>query len=127
MKDNKIKSFTDLVAWQEGHKLVLMVYEIIKQFPTKEKFGLISQISRAVVSITSNIAEGFSRRSNKEKIQFYHNTLGSLTEVQNQLLIAKDIKYINKDQFQNIANQSVKVHKLVNGLIKSCKLNKLNT
>jgi len=124
---NTIKSFTDLIAWQEGHKLVLMIYKIIEQFPNQEKFGLSSQISRAAVSVTSNIAEGFSRKSNKEKIQFYHNSLGSLTELQNQLLIAKDIKYINPEQFKEIANQSVQVHKLVNGLIKSCKNKSLDT
>ena len=121
----KIKSFTDLIAWQEGHKLVLGIYEIIKKFPAKEKFGL--SISRAAVSITSNIAEGFSRKSNKEKMQFYHNSLGSLTELQNQLLIAKDISYLTKGQFENLAKKTVEVHKLLNGLIKACKTNILDT
>lgn len=92
-KPEKIRSFTDLKAWQEAHKLVLMIYKIIKDFPEGEKFGLISQMCRAVVSISSNIAEGFSRRSSKEKIQFYKISQGSITELQNQLLIAKDIKY----------------------------------
>ena len=84
-------------------------------------FGLNSQIRRCAVSITSNIAEGFSRQSYKEKIQFYFVSLGSVTELQNQILIAKDVNYINKEQFQYIAEQSVKVHKIINGLIKSSK------
>jgi len=60
---NKIKSFTDLNTWKEGHRLVLMIYEITKEFPREEMFGLNNQLRRAAVSITSNIAEGFSRHS----------------------------------------------------------------
>ena len=120
-ESRKIKSFTDLNAWKEGHKLVLMIYNITKTFPKEEIFGLTSQIRRCAVSITSNIAEGFSRQSYKEKSQFYSIALGSTTELQNQLLIAKDINYITKEQFQDIAEQSVKVHKIINGLIKSSK------
>ena len=120
-ESRKIKSFTDLNAWKEGHKLVLMIYNITKTFPKEEIFGLTSQIRRCAVSITSNIAEGFSRQSYKEKLQFYSIALGSTTELQNQLLIVKDINYITKEQFQDIAEQSVKVHKIINGLIKSSK------
>ena len=120
-ESRKIKSFTDLNAWKEGHKLVLMIYDITKQFPKEEMFGLVSQIRRCAVSITSNIAEGFSRLSYKEKARFYSISLGSITELQNQILIAKDVNYITKEQFQNIAKQSIKVHKITNGLIKSSK------
>lgn len=116
---NKIKSFTDLKAWQEGHRLVLMIYETTRNFPKEEQFGLVSQVRRAAVSITSNIAEGFSRQSFKEKIQFYSIALGSLTELQNQLLVAKDVNYINEVSFDKIAKQTVVVSKIMNGLIKS--------
>lgn len=119
--NEKIKTFTDLYAWQEAHKLVLMIYKITKDFPKEELFGLTSQIRRATVSITSNIAEGFSRQSYKEKVQFYCMAQGSNTEVQNQLLVAKDINYITKENFNRIAEQSVKAHKLLNGLIKKSK------
>ena len=121
MEKKKIKSFTDLDAWKEGHKLVLMIYRITKGFPKEELFGLVSQMGRCAVSITSNIAEGFSRRSYKEKAQFYSVALGSITELQNQLLIAKDVGYVNGSNFQDIAEQAIKVHKIVNGLIKSSK------
>lgn len=120
-----IKSFTDLNAWKEAHKLVLMVYKLTKVFPPEEKFDLTSQIRRAVVSISSNIAEGFSRNSSKEKIQFYYTARGSLTEVQNQLLIAKDLGYLDNEKFKEVASQTVIVSKLINGLIKS--LRKHNT
>ena len=115
----KIKSFTDLIAWQEGHKLVLLIYSITKKFPKEELFGLVSQIRRCAVSITSNIAEGFSRRSKKEKINFYHISLGSLAELQNQLIIIRDLKYIDSNEFNKIAKQTVRVSKLINGLKKS--------
>lgn len=118
---NKIQSFTDLNAWKESHKLVLMIYEITKKFPKEEMFGLTNQLRRAAVSITSNIAEGFSRQSYKEKTHFYSTSLGSTTEVQNQILIARDVKYIDNREFQKMAEQTIVVHKLINGLIKSSK------
>ncbi len=90
-------------------------------FPREEQFGLTNQIRRAVVSITSNIAEGFSRNSYKEKSQFYSMALGSLTEVQNQLIIAKDLDYITQDEFNKAADITIVVNKLLNGLIKRSK------
>ncbi len=115
----KIEFFTDLYAWKEGHKLVLLVYDAVKSFPQKEQFILVSQILRASVSITSNIAEGFGRKGIKEKIQFYSMSQGSLREVQNQLIIARDIGYISEIDFNNMWEQTVTVHKLLTGLIKS--------
>lgn len=114
----KIKSFTDLETWREGHKLVLMIYEASKTFPKEETYSLTDQIKRCSISITSNIAEGFSRRGKKEKLQFFFMAKGSLTEFQNQLLVAKDVGYISSVNFDRIAQQSVTVHKLLNGLIK---------
>ena|SRR3989338_10837348 len=117
--NNKIKSFTDLIAWKEGHKLVLEIYKITKEFPLDERYGLVDQIRRAGVSISSNIAEGFSRKSINEKKQFYHISIGSLSEIQNQILIARDLGYISNILFQDIANQTVLVSKLLNSLIKN--------
>lgn len=122
---NKIKSFTDLNAWKEGHQLALLIYKITKSFPSDERFGLIDQMRRCSVSITSNIAEGFSRRSKKEKAQFFYTSVGSITELQNQLLVARDINYIPKSAFKDLAEKTIIVSKLVNGLIKSSRI--LNT
>ncbi len=122
----KIQKFTDLNAWKEGHKLVLMIYNVTKNFPREELFGLVSQLRRCAVSITSNIAEGFSRQSYKEKINFYSTALGSVTELQNQILVAKDVCYLSQEKFQEIAEQSVIVHKLINGLIKYLKTHNVN-
>lgn len=118
---NRIKSFTDLSAWKEGHKLVLMTYRVTGNFPDKEKFGLVSQMQRCAISITSNVAEGFSRQGKKEKVQFYYISLSSISELQNQLLIARDVDYLNSKEFKKIAKQTTIVQKIINGLIKSIK------
>ncbi len=118
MEVKTIKSFTELNAWKEGHKLVLLIYKETENFPGKEVFGLISQMRRCAVSITSNIAEGFSRITLKDKNNFFSMALGSLTELQNQLLIAKDINYLKKDIFSLVADQTIVVSKLINGLKK---------
>ena len=123
----KIESFTDLNAWKEGHKLVLEIYRVTKNFPREEMFGLTNQMRRCAVSITSNVAEGFSRNTSKDKAQFYSISLGSVTELQNQLLVARDVGYLEKEEFSKIASQTVIVHKLINGLIKSAVLVSHNT
>ena len=115
----KIKSFKDLNVWSYGHDLVLEIYKMTKSFPSDEQFGLTNQMRRCAVSITSNIAEGFSRQSYKDKNQFYSISQGSLTELQNQLLIAKDIGYITQKIFSDLADKTVTINKLLNGLIKS--------
>jgi four helix bundle protein len=119
VKQADIVKFTDLKAWQEGHKLVLMVYRLLKQFPKDEQFGLKSQMQRAAVSVTSNIAEGFSRPTKADKLHFYAMSHGSLTELQNQLLIARDVKYCSSAEVKPVAEQTVLVHKLANGLMKA--------
>jgi four helix bundle protein len=117
----KIRSFRDLDAWKEGHRLVLEIYKMTKSFPKEEMFGLSNQLRRSAVSITSNIAEGFSRKSLKEKIQFYSMAKASNTELQNQLLIAKDVGYLSKEKFEELEKQSIRVNKLISGLIRYCK------
>lgn len=112
-----IKDFTDLLVWQEGHTLVLDIYRITKKFPKEEMFGLTSQMRRAAVSVTSNIAEGFGRQGYKEKIQFFFLSQGSLIELKNQLMISRDVNYITASDFQQIIEQANKTHKLLQGLI----------
>jgi len=119
-QNKKIKSFTDLTTWQEGHKLVIEVYTITKSFPKEEIYSLTSQMRRAAASITSNIAEGFGRHSYKEKIQFYYVAQGSLTELKNQILIARDVGYL-KTNITALTEQANIVHKLLQGLIRKSK------
>jgi len=116
-----IKSFKDLEVWQEGHNLVLLVYKYSNNFPSSEMFGLTSQIRRAAVSVTSNLAEGFTKESLRDKINFFLISRGSLTELESQLLIAKDLKYINEKEFNSVSMKLLSVHKLLNAFIRSTK------
>lgn len=114
-----ISSFRDLDVWKNGHILVISIYKITQTFPNSEQFGLTNQIRRACVSITSNIVEGFVRKNKKEKIQFYYIALGSLTEVKNQLQIALDISYIDRESYLLLEEQTDVVGRLLNSLIRS--------
>src|SRR3990167_10976715 len=116
--ERRIKEFTDLIAWQEGHRLAISIYEITKLFPKDEVYGLSGQLRRAVVSIGSNIAEGFGRQTYPEKIRFYYIARGSASEVHNQLLVAQDIGLIKLQNCLELIEQCKKVHKLLTGLIK---------
>lgn len=117
----KIKSFTDLIVWQEGHKLVLLVYRATGNFPKQETYSLVDQMRRSSSSITSNIAEGFGRQTYKEKVQFYYQAQGSLIELKDQVLIARDVGYISQGVFDELERHSNLVHQLLQGLIKKSK------
>jgi four helix bundle protein len=119
-----IKAFTDLNAWKEGHRLVLLIYGQTKHFPKEETFGLTSQMRRAAVSVTSNIAEGFARDTYADKCHFYVMAHSSLTELQNQLFIAHAVNYISTQQFNESRSLSDTVFKILSGLIKATKARK---
>ena len=116
-----IKSFTDLKVWQEGHKLVLLVYKITQGFPKQEMYSLIDQMRRSAASITANIAEGFGRHSYKEKLQFYFIAQGSLTELKNFILIARGVGYLNKKDLDDLVKQANFTHQLLQGFIQKTK------
>lgn len=120
-RQNKIREFTDLNAWKEAHKLILEIYKYTKDFPKEEVFGLTSQMRRAAVSITSNIAEGFGRQGFKEKVQFYYLAQGSLTELKNQILICRDIGLLEYKICDTLLLKLTVSHQLLQGLIKKSK------
>ncbi len=115
----EIKDFYDLDAWIKSHKFVLEVYNLTKDFPKDELYGLTSQLRRAAVSITANIAEGFNRYHFNDKARFYYNARGSVSEVQSFLFLAKDLVFITEDRFTVLFKDSVEINKLINGLIRS--------
>lgn len=119
--NRKIILFTQLNSWKEAHQLILDIYKASKNFPKEEINGLTSQIRRAAISITSNIAEGFGRRSYKEKLQFYYHAHYSLIEVKNHLLVAKDLKYLQKKNFDLLISQADRSHQLLQGLLEATK------
>jgi four helix bundle protein len=114
-----IADFTDLRVWQEAHKLALDIYKVSARFPSSETYSLTSQIRRAAISITSNLAEGFGRFSKADQEHFYIMASGSLYELKSQLMLAKDLGYINTTDFDKIVEQSNLTHKLLNGLLKT--------
>jgi four helix bundle protein len=120
-KVEKIASFTDLDVWKEGHKLVLMVYKVTRLFPKTETYLLVDQMRRSASSITANIAEGFGRQTYREKLQFYYLSQGSLNELKNFLLIAKDIGYVEQKDFNLLAEQANLTHKILQGLLHKTK------
>ena len=115
----KIVKFTDLEAWRSTHALRIFVCQATHKFPKDEKFGLVNQLRRASVSVASCLAEGFSRKTAKDKMHFCTMSLGSLTEAQDRLLLARDLGYIPEKEFKRLAQDSIITHKLVTGLIKS--------
>lgn len=121
MKNGKIETFTDLNVWREGHNLVIMIYRITKGFPREEMYSLVDQMRRAAASITANIAEGFGRHGYKEKVQFYYLSKGSLSELKNFILIAKDVGYLKKKHLDELVAQANLVDKLLQGFIKKSK------
>ena len=114
-----IKSFTDLIAWQAAYNLSLNVYKVTRSFPSSENFGLTSQMRRASVSATSNIAEGFGRSGNKDRDHFYQMASGSLYELKSQTLIAKGLGYLSQGDYEELVELADRAHKLLNGLIRS--------
>lgn len=119
MNSQPIQDFTDIVVWQKAHQLTLLVYRLTDGFPKQEVFGLVSQMRRCAVSVPSNIAEGFRRKSKADCLHFYTIALGSLEELRYQLLLARDLGYITKDEYMRATTLGVEVGKLINGWKKS--------
>lgn len=115
----KIKDFYDLDAWKKAHMFVIEIYTITKKLPKEEVYGMTSQLRRAASSISANIAEGFSRYHYNDKIRFYHNARGSLSETQNFLFLAKDLYFFTEKEFKHLFSLSEEINKLINGLIRS--------
>lgn len=116
-----IRSFKDLLVWQKSHLLTLEIYTITKTFPRSEEYGLVNQIKRAAVSVPSNIAEGFKRKSKKDSCHFYNIAEASLEEIRYQLILASDLHYINQSKYDRLESIAEEVSKLLNGWIKTQK------
>ena len=114
-----MSDYKDLNVWQESMDLVEGVYKLVKLFPKEETYALSDQLRRAVVSVPSNIAEGQNRNTSKEFIQFLYIALGSISEVETQLLIAQRLNYIKNIDDEIL--QITKIRKMINALIYSIK------
>jgi len=118
---DRMKDYKELDVWKKGIDLVIAIYEEIKIFPKDERYALTDQIKRSVVSIPSNIAEGASRNTTKELIQFLYIARGSASELETQIIIAEKLGYIKKNKTLN--NEITVIRKMLNALITSLKTN----
>ena len=112
-------SFEKLEVWKESMELVKMIYDVTKRFPVSEKYGLTSQLRRATVSISSNLAEGTSRITNRDKAHFTTLSFSSAMEVLNQIIIVKELKYISEENYLEIRKKISKITNMLNALRKS--------
>lgn len=115
----KIVSFQNILVWQKAHKLVLEIYKASDCFPKCEMFGLTSQIRRATVSVASNIAEGFKRGSKKDSLHFYNMAEGSLEESKYQLILSRDLGYIDQENYNELIELAEEVGRMLCGWRKS--------
>ena len=112
-------NFRRLDVWQKSFDLIEEVYIITNLFPSKERYGLCTQLQRAAVSISSNIAEGCGRRTSKDFVAFLHNAMGSVNEVETQLMIAERLGYIKKEKIDELISELHRIGKMLVGLIKN--------
>jgi len=112
-----IERFEDVHAWQKGRELTQRVYLASRRGEFAKDFALRDQIRRAVISITSNIAEGFERGGNKEFIQFLSHSKGSCGEARSQLYVALDETYVAQDEFQELYDMCIEISRLLDGFI----------
>lgn len=115
----KIEKFEDIISWQKGRELTLLIYKLLKH---NRDFSFVDQIKRASVSIGNNIAEGFERKSNKEFAHFLYVAKGSCGEVRSMLSIALALSYISDDDYKKVYELSIEISKLISGLIKTLKI-----
>ena len=113
------KPHKKLEAWKRSIEITTQVYRLTEKLPEAEKFGLVSQMRRAAVSVASNIAEGAARNTKKEFIQFLHNSQGSLSELDTQVLICKNLGYVCEAEVSAITNEMETASRLISGLIKA--------
>lgn len=114
-------AFENLEVWQKSRKLVKNIYKLTAKFPAEEKYGLTSQLRRASVSVSSNIAEGSTRWSKKDQARFYEIAFGSLIETLNQLILSNDLNFINEEDLKIIKEEIDNISRMLNALHKSSK------
>lgn len=110
-------NYNDLQVWKDSVQLVTEIYQITKIFPTEERYCLVDQIRRAAISVPSNIAEGHARNSKADFSRFLRISLGSCTELETQVIIARNLGYISDNEMQTILQKSLIIRKMLAKLI----------
>ncbi len=112
-----MKNYRDLIVWQKSIQFVTEIYKSTRKFPKEEQYGLTSQINRAAISIPSNIAEGYGRRSTNDYIRFLQISMGSVYEIQTQLEISKNIEILSADEYLQIHENSREIERMLSSMI----------
>jgi four helix bundle protein len=111
-----MQDFQNLKVWSKAHQLTLSLYRCTRDFPPDERFGLVSQIRRAGASIGANIAEGCGRRGNAELVRFLHIAMGSASEAQYHILLARDLSFLKPEQYVDLHSQVTDVKRMLAAL-----------
>lgn len=119
MNYTKDSGYKSLIVWQKAYELTLLAYKLTKEFPREELYGLVSQIRRSSSSIPVNIAEGYSRISKKEYLQFLSIARGSCAELETLILMVKDLNYVSIKDYQSFESLRQEVAKMIKGLMNS--------
>lgn len=114
-----MRDYKKINAWERSHRFFLGIYELTEQFPSDEKFGIISQLRRAALSIPTNIAEGCGRSTERELVRFMDIASGSASEVDYLLYLAMELNYIDQDQYDTASNELTEIRKMISGYIKT--------
>jgi four helix bundle protein len=118
-----VKTFRDLIVWQKSIQFVTDVYKATQKFPQNELYGLTSQIRRCSVSIPSNIAEGYGRKSTQDYLRFLRISLGGLYELQTQIVISLNLKFLHREDFDGLFESSREIERMLSSLISKVKPN----
>jgi len=121
-----LKNYRDLKVWQKSYRLCLDLYRITKKFSKEERFGLTSQIRRAAVSIPSNIAEGYGRKTTADYLRSLYIAYGSVCELETQVLLSGDLNYVNKQNLRALKDDTEEVERMLKALIKSLEKKRLD-
>ncbi len=113
-----MKNFRDLIIWQRSHLFTLRIYETTINYPREEMFGLVSQMKRSSTSIPTNIAEGCGRNSESELAQFLTIAMGSAAELEYQLILSKDLHYLNETTYNSLSKEIIEIRKMLNVFIR---------
>ena len=118
----KLESYKELIAYKKAYELTLEIYKLMPKYPKEETYGLVSQMKRAAISVPSNISEGYRRRSRKEYVHFLSISHGSCSELETQISLSYDLKFITKKEYEKVSSLETEVSKLLSRLIESLKV-----
>lgn len=114
-----MRDYKKIEVWKRSHRLVLGIYTLTEQFPSDEKYGIISQLRRAALSIPTNIAEGCGRSTERELVRFMDIASGSASEVDYLLYLAMELKYIDQDRYEAAGGELIEIRKMISGYVKT--------